>query len=60
MLQRTLSSFVRAEGDDLLQLFDWLTKVWYHLNGILEEYCEPDTTIGEHIGLIVVHYWRAV
>ncbi|XP_015752619.1 PREDICTED: neuron navigator 3-like, partial [Acropora digitifera] len=50
----------KAEGDDLLQFFDWLTKVWYHLNGILEEYCEPDTTIGEHIGPIVVHYLRAV
>ncbi|XP_029212824.2 LOW QUALITY PROTEIN: uncharacterized protein LOC114976546 [Acropora millepora] len=39
----------KAEGDDLLQLFDWLTKVWYHLNGILEEYCEPDTTIGPSV-----------
>ena len=25
--------------------------MWYHLNGILEEYCEPDSTIGECIGL---------
>ncbi|XP_068710508.1 uncharacterized protein [Montipora foliosa] len=38
-----------AESDDLPQLFNWLTKVWYHLNGILEEYCEADTTIGPSV-----------
>ena len=45
-------TFLRAESDDLPQLFNWLTKVWYHLNGILEEYCEADTTIGEYIDAI--------
>ena len=38
---------VRVEADDLLQLFDWLTKLWCHLNEILEDYCEPDSTVGE-------------
>ena len=38
---------VEGTGKDLLDLFDWLSKVWYHLNEILEEYCEPDSTIGE-------------
>ena len=43
----TLYVFISIEGSDLLDLFEWLTKVWFHLNEILEEFCEPDSTIGE-------------
>lgn len=45
----TWLDYRRVKDDDLSQLFNWLTKVWYHLNDILEEYCEPDSTIGESI-----------
>ncbi|XP_078359417.1 uncharacterized protein LOC144643901 isoform X2 [Oculina patagonica] len=35
-----------VESDDLLELFDWLSKVWYHLNELLEDFCDSDATIG--------------
>ena len=37
---------VSVEGDDLLELFDWLSKVWYHLNEIVEDFCDSDATLG--------------
>lgn len=35
-----------VESDDLLELFDWLSKVWYHLNEILVDFCDSDATLG--------------
>ena len=35
-----------VEGGDLLELFDWLSIVWQHLNEILEDFCDADSTIG--------------
>ena len=37
---------VSVEGGDLLELFDWLSIVWQHLNEILEDFCDADSTIG--------------
>jgi len=48
-LRRKLSwSQIRTgvEGGDLLELFDWLSIVWQHLNEILEDFCDADATIG--------------
>ena len=29
-----------------MELFDWLLIVWQHLNEILEDFCDADSTIG--------------
>ena len=44
-----LMCFISVEGGDLLELFDWLSKVWYHLNEIVEDFCDSDATLGIYI-----------
>lgn len=38
-----------------MELFDWLSIVWQHLNEILEDFCDADATIGMYEYLFELH-----
>jgi neuron navigator 2 len=57
-LRRRLLEVEVQEGvrsNDLNRIFDWIPKVWQHLNKFLETHSSSDVTIGEKSTIYRMH-----
>jgi hypothetical protein len=57
-LRRRLLEAEVQEGvrnNDLNRIFDWIPKVWQHLNKFLETHSSSDVTIGEKFSVYTIH-----
>jgi len=60
-LRRRLLEVEVQEGvrnNDLNRIFDWIPKVWQHLNKFLETHSSSDVTIGKNSPIYRIHFPR--